>query len=77
MCPCPTGIRVDVATLRVLSDIAQFAEIQNRLMLEQTQTQARILAVLEHVGGVQSRLVDAGEGRARVEVKPKIMVVGG
>ncbi len=76
-CPCPSGIRVDVATLRVLSDATQFLDIQNKLMLEMVQTQARILAVMEHVGGVQSRIVDAGNGKGRVEVKPKIMLVGG
>lgn len=77
LCPCKSGIRVDVATFQVLADQTAIADQQRMLLAEQSQTLARILAVLETAHGLQSRLVDAGNGRARVEVKPKIMVVGG
>lgn len=76
-CPCLSGIRVDLATFRVLTDLAAMAEQKLQLAVEHGQTMARMLAVLEHSAGLQSRLVDAGNGRARVEVKPKIVLVGG
>lgn len=76
-CGCDFGIRVDLATFRVLADQTAIADQQRMLMAEQCQTLARILAVLEESSGLKSRLVDAGNGRARVEVKPKIVVVGG
>jgi len=74
-CPCPSGIRVDLATFQLLVDQTQLANHRNQMLAEQCQTQARILAILEQATGLQSRLVDAGNGRAKVEVKPKIVVV--
>lgn len=62
LCPCPSGIRVDVATFQILTDLT-------RMQAEQCQMLARILAVVENAAGLQSRLVDAGNGRAKVEVK--------
>jgi len=75
-CPCQSGIRIDVATFNVLCDQTALIDQQRMLLAEQSQTLARILAVLEESSGLKSRLVDAGNGRARVEVKPKIVVVG-
>lgn len=75
-CPCESGLRVDVATFRVLADLTAIADQQRMLFAEMSQTLARTLAVLEEASGLKSRLVDAGNGRARVEVKPKIVVVG-
>lgn len=76
-CPCVSGIRIDLATFQLLVDQTRLIDQQNALLAEQCQSLARMLAVLEHSTGLQSRLVDAGNGRARVEVKPKIVLVSG
>lgn len=68
-CPCKEGIRIDVATFRMMANL-------HRVQSEQIGLAARTLAVLEALASVDSRLVSDANGRTRVEVKPRIEIVG-
>lgn len=64
MCQCPAGTRVDLAVLQVLTDVSV-------TLARASATLTRILAVVETATGLQSSIVDDGNGRKRVEVQPR------
>lgn len=64
ICPCAAGVRVDLATLQVLAD-------QGVTLNRIATTLMRLLAVAETATGLQSSIVDDGNGRKRVDVQPR------
>lgn len=74
VCSCPAGVRVDVATVRLLDEIGRIVAQHNALA-------ARTLAVVEAATGLESRMVSEDGGRtSRAEVRqkqgPRIIVPG-
>lgn len=65
ICPCQSGLRVDVVTLQVLTEISMWLRRANT-------TLTRILAVAETASGLQSRIItDKESGAQSVDVQPR------
>jgi len=63
-CSCPAGVRSDIALLRVTIDVANVLDQINTTMM-------RMLCVVEAATNLESRVVPAGQGQSRVDVRQR------
>lgn len=63
MCPCPAGLRVDVATFRAVAQL-------NGNLEQLGATLMRILAIAAVAASLQSRVIEE-DGHYRVDVQPR------